>query len=465
MQNWQALRRIHIVGIGGAGMSAMARILKARGVLVTGSDARESAMTAALRTEDIPVQIGFVAGSALDTDAVLASSAVPESDPELQAARAQGIPIFRRPDILPWLTAGYDVIAVAGAHGKTTVTSMLAMVFTALNQDPSFIIGGVSANVGTNARLGKGRYFIIEADEYQNTFLSLSPRIAVVTNIEYDHPDCFPTLRHLRYAFGEFIERIQPGGLLVACNDDPLAHALAASYHANGGNLVLYGREEGSGVTWRALNIRPNELGGIDFEVQYQGQALWPMRLQIPGAHNALNALAVMAVADAVGLPWNIAAMTLRDYKGTERRFQLLGEAQGVTVIDDYAHHPTQIRYVLEAARQRYPGRRILAVWQPHTFSRIKALWDAYLTAFGEADAVYILPIYAAREVDDGSVRHTDLAAALHHPQVQPCSDLEQAAELLAQTVQPGDVVMLMGAGNEYMVGERLLRALTGGAA
>jgi len=462
MQNWQALQRIHVAGIGGAGMSAIARILKARGLQVTGSDARESATTAALRAEGIPVRIGFSAGEALDADAVLASSAVPESDPELQAARAQGLPILRRPDILPWLTSGYDVIAVSGAHGKTTVTSMLALVFTALRQDPSFIIGGVSANLGTNARLGRGRYFIIEADEYQNTFLSLSPKIAIITNIEYDHPDCFPSLRHLRYAFGEFVERIQPGGLLVACNDDPLAHALGASYHANGGNLMLYGREEGSGVTWRALNIRPNDLGGIDFEVQYQGQALWPMRLQVPGAHNALNALAVLAVAEAAGLPWNVAATTLREYRGTERRFQLLGEAGGVTVIDDYAHHPTQIRYVLEAARQRYAGRRILAVWQPHTFSRIKALWQAYLTAFADADAVYILPIYAAREVDDGSVRHTDLAAAIQHPWVHSCADLEQAVQDLADAVRPGDVVILMGAGNEYLVGERLLQHLTG---
>ncbi len=465
MLDWEAVRNMHIVGIGGAGMSAIARILKARGIHVTGSDQRESPTVQALRAEGIPVTIGPAPDLASAADALLASSAVPESDAELQAARAQGRPVLRRPDILPWLTAGYHVIAVAGAHGKTTVTSMLTFVFTQMNLDPSFIIGGISANLGTNGHLGQGKHFIIEADEYMSTFLCLSPNIAVVTNVEYDHPDCFPSLRHLRFAFGEFVERIQPGGLLVACSDDPIAHALAASYHANGGHLTLYGREEGPGVTWRALNIRPNEIGGVDFEVQYQGQALWPMRLSVPGAHNALNALAVLAVADAVGLAWNVAAMHLRHYQGTERRFQLLGEAAGVTVIDDYAHHPTQIRYVLEAARQRYLGQRILAVWQPHTFSRIKALWDGYLTAFDNADAVYILPIYAAREVDDGSVSHTDLAGALKHPQAEACASLAQAAQRLQEIVRPGDVVVLMGAGNEYLVGQALLHALTGGAA
>ncbi len=465
MLDWQAVRKVHIVGIGGAGMSAIARMLKARGLEVTGSDARESPTVIALRAEGIPVRIGYTPGETLATDVVLASSAVPESDPELQAARAQGLPITRRTDILPWLTSGYDVIAVAGAHGKTTVTSMLAMVFSQMHLDPSFIIGGISANLGTNARLGKGKHFIIEADEYQNTFLCLNPRIAVVTNVEYDHPDCFPSLRHLRFAFGEFVERIRPEGLLVACSDDPIAHALAASYHANGGHIALYGQGEGAGVTWRALNIRPNDLGGVDFEVQYQGQALWPMRLSVPGTHNALNALAVLAVADAVGLPWNVAAMYLREFKGTERRFQILGEAGGVTVVDDYAHHPTQIRYVLEAARQRYAGRRILAVWQPHTFSRIKALWDSYLTAFGDADAVFVLPIYAAREVDDGTVRHTELAAAIQHARVRPCASLDEATSMLVETVRPGDVVVLMGAGNEYLVGEALLRAFSGGAA
>lgn len=464
MLDWQAMRKIHIVGIGGAGMSAIARILKARGLEVTGSDARESATLAALRSEGIPVAVGTAVELAVAADAVLASSAVPEGDAELQAARARGRPVVRRPDILPWLTSGYQVIAVAGAHGKTTVTSMLAYVFTQMQLDPSYIIGGVCANLGTNARLGKGKYFIIEADEYQNTFLSLTPQIAVITNVEYDHPDCFPSLRHLRFAFGEFVERIQPGGRLVACSDDPIAHALGASYHANGGHLSLYGREEGAGVTWRALNIRGNDIGGVDFEVQYQGQALWPMRLSIPGAHNALNALAVLAVSDAVGLAWNVAAMHLRSYKGTERRFQQLGEAGGVTVIDDYAHHPTQIRYVLEAARQRYPGRRILAVWQPHTFSRIRALWDGYLTAFANADAVYVVPIYAAREVDDGTLRHTDMAAALQHPQVEACASLEQAAQRLAETVRAGDVVVLMGAGNEYEIGHILLKTLGGAA-
>jgi len=239
------VRQIHIVGIGGAGMSAIARVLKARGFAVQGSDRSAGRLVADLRAEGIPVTLGHAAENLGAADVVLASSAISAENVELQAARARGIPVLRRPDFLPLLLEGYDVIAVAGAHGKTTVTGMIATVLLAAGLDPSYIIGGVVGNLGSNARSGSGPHFVIEADEYRNTFLALEPTIAVVTNVEFDHPDSFASPRFLRLAFGEFTQRIRPGGTLIACHDDPVAHAIAAAYHASQGRVTLYGLAEG----------------------------------------------------------------------------------------------------------------------------------------------------------------------------------------------------------------------------
>ncbi len=456
----QIPHRLHIVGIGGAGMSAIARVLRDRGHAVSGSDRAEGPMVRALREEGIPVAVGHRAENVAGAELVLASSAVPEANVELAAAREAGIPVMRRPDFFPLLTAGYDLIAVAGAHGKTTVTGMIALILDEAGLYPGFIVGGVPLDLGTNGRAGTGRYFVIEADEYRHTFLALKPKIAVVTNIEFDHPDVFPGLRFVRLAFGDFVDGIVEGGTLVACNDDAVAHAVAASFHANGGRLVLYGLEEGRGVHWRAESIAPNAEGGVSFLALRGGEVLGEVRLRLPGRHNALNALAALAVAALVGVPFEQAAETLGHFVGTGRRFEVLGEAAGVTVIDDYAHHPTQIRAVLEAAAGRYAGRRLIVVWQPHTFSRIRALWDDFLTAFEGADEVIVLPVYAAREVDDGTLDQRTIAEALEHPRVRAVGSLEEAADELAEVVQAGDVVLLLGAGNEYEVGHRLLQAL-----
>lgn len=453
-------RKIHIVGIGGAGMSAIGRVLKARGFAVQGSDRSSGRLVTDLCAEGIPVALGHAAENLGDADLVLASSAIPDENVELQAARERGIPVLRRPDFLPLLLAGYQVIAVAGAHGKTTVTGMIATVLLASGMDPSYIIGGVVSNLGSNARVGAGTCFVIEADEYRNTFLALTPDIAVVTNVEFDHPDCFASPRFLRLAFGDFVSRIQPGGALVTCNDDPVAHAVGVAYHAGGGDLHLYGLAEGEGIAWRAVDVVTNDLGGVDFTALYHEKPQGRVRLQIPGAHNVLNALATFAVVTQVGVSFETAAAALATFAGTARRFELLGTASEVAVIDDYAHHPTQIRVVLAAARARYPGRRLLAVWQPHTFSRIKALWSDFLQAFADADYVIVLPVYAAREVDDGSFNQNDLAAQLAHPAAVPALSLDDAVQKLEAVAAAGDIVLLMGAGDEYLVGERLLSRL-----
>jgi len=466
------ISEVHIVGIGGAGMSAIARVLRGWGVRVHGSDRAASPLTEALCAEGIAVSIGHRAENIGAPDLVLASSAVPDDNIELAAAREQGVRVARRPEFLTTLTAGYDVIAVAGAHGKTTVTGMVTLAMLEAGLDPTYIVGGVMANLATNARAGEGPHFVIEADEYRRTFLALHPTIAVVTNVAFDHPDCFEDLGYVRLAFGEFVDNIVPGGLLVACADDPIARSLAASHHANGGRVVLYGISEAS-ADWRARDVRTNDAGGLTFAVEHHGIPQGEVTLQLPGEYNVLNALAVVSVASELGLEVEVARQALAHFEGTARRFEVLGEVGGITVVDDYAHHPTQIRGVLQAARDRYGERRLVAVWEPHTFSRVRALYPDFMAGFDAADEVLVLPIYAAREVDDGSLTSRDLARDLAEAAARPsrgperprrfrsAATLEMAVEELASTCRPGDVVLLMGAGREYVVGRQLLQRLS----
>jgi len=457
MINLQQFHEVHIVGIGGAGMSAIARVLHGKGLRIHGSDQRQSPLTDALGAEGIPVAIGHAANNLGQADLVLISSAVHEDNAEIQAAKRQGIRVLDRPQFLGTLTAGYDVIAIAGAHGKTTVTGMTTLLLLEAGLDPTYIVGGVMADLGTNGHAGTGKHFVIEADEYRSTFLALKPAIAVVTNVEFDHPDSFPSARFVRMAFGNFVDNIHADGTLIACNDDKLAHAIAASYHANGGNLMLYGQNEGIGLTWRAIDIRANEQGGVSFTARLGAEVMGDIHLRVPGNYNAVNALAVLSVAEVLGIKWTVARAALERFTGTARRFEVLGDVDGIVVIDDYAHHPTQIRNVLQAARQRYPGRRIVAAWEPHTFSRVKTLHADFMTAFAEADQVFVLPIYAARESDDGTLTSDTLAQQIKHPSVGAFATLEEAIHRLTEQAQTGDVILMLGAGNEYIVGKRLV--------
>jgi len=456
----QDVKAVHIVGIGGAGMSAIARVLHGRGVCVQGSDRRASPITEALQAEGIPVFIGHAAENVGVPDLVLASSAVPDDNEELQAARAKGVPVLRRPEFLPWLTAGYDVIAVAGAHGKTTVTGMIAKVLVEAGADPSFIVGGVMKDLGTNGRAGRSRLFVFEADEYRETFLALEPTIAVVTNVEFDHPDCFADMDAVRRAFERFVSGIRKGGVLIACGDDPETAAIAEHRREVGEEVILYGLNESAAYAWRATEVRPSAQGGVSLTVWRQGDLVGQLTLRIPGRHNASNALAALAVGQMLGIESGVAFRALKTFSGTGRRFEVLGERAGVTVIDDYAHHPTQIRGVLRAARGRYGKRRLIAVWEPHTFSRVRALYRAFMGAFDAADRVVILPIYAAREVDDGTLTAEMLGRDLQHGAVWAAPTLDEAVEHLRAMAQPGDVILLMGAGDEYRVGQRLLAQL-----
>jgi UDP-N-acetylmuramate--alanine ligase len=387
------------------------------------------------------------------------SSAVPASNVEVQAAQVAGIPVLKRPEFLARMMDGRVGVAVAGTHGKTTTTAMIASVLLQAGRDPTFVVGGVIAGLETNARAGAGPLFVIEADEYDRTFLSLKPTAAVVTNVEHDHPDCYPAFADFRAAFEQFAASVPREGLLAVCWDDAVARELGERRRAEGGAVTSFGL--GQGAELRAEEVRPNFAGGVDFLATREGEVLGLVRLRVPGAHNASNAMGALAVADFLGVPFRVAREALREFRGVGRRFEVKGEAGGVIVVDDYAHHPTEIRTTLRAARDRFPGRSLWAVWQPHTYSRTVALLADFARAFAAADHVVVLPIYAARETDTLGVSSGDVVAAMQHPDVRCARSLDEAVVWLGTELRPGDVVLTLGAGDGYRVGEWVLEVLS----
>jgi len=450
-------KHVHLIGIGGAGLSAIARVLLERGVEVSGSDLVMSPVAKALARDGAQVSEGHAAGNVNGADVVVFSSAVPEDNVEIQAARSAGIPVVGRPAFLGRLMEGQRGVAVAGTHGKTTTTAMIVSILLAAGRDPTFVVGGVLAGLETNARAGMEPLFVIEADEYDCTFLSLAPEVAVVTNVEHDHPDCYPTFEDFREAFEEFVELVPDGGLLAVCWDDPVARQIGEQ-QADAKPVTFFGLEEGA--AWRAEEISTNFAGGIDFLAVRNGETLGLVRLRVPGAHNGSNALAALAVTDFLGVPFRTAREALTEFRGVARRFEVKGEAGGVVVVDDYAHHPTEIRATLRAAKERFPDRRIWAVWQPHTYSRTKALLPEFAACFDDADEVIVLPIYAARETDTLGFSAERVAEAMDHHGVRAAASMEEALTWLGTEVGSGDVVLTLGAGDGDLVGEWLLEIL-----
>lgn len=341
-------------------------------------------------------------------------------------------------------------IAVAGTHGKTTTTAMLAWLFEQAGLRPSFIVGGVPADLGVNSRHGEGPFFVIEADEYDRTFLGLHPRTALVTNVEHDHPDHYPTPESFREAFQRFVDQV--GELLVVCADDPGALALEHP------NVMTYGLRPQA--AWRAEELRPNSTGGMDFLVTRAGEDLGLIRLRLPGEHNVRNALGALAVADHYGISFGSARSALAEFHGVGRRFELVGEADGVIAVDDYAHHPSEVRATLAAARARYPEREIWAVFQPHTYSRTAAFADQLATAFELADHVIVTEIYAAREAPDPEVSGEWLARRLTNTDVRFVPTLEGVVKELLGNVGTGSVVLTLSAGDADRVGRELIASL-----
>lgn len=461
------MQHVHFIGIGGSGLSAMATVLLERGYTVSGSDRQASTLTQQLSRAGAQVYLGHHPENVAGAQVVVRSSAVPDENVEVQAALAAGVPVLKRIDFLAQLMAGQQGIAVAGTHGKTTTTAMIAWMLFVLRQDPSFVIGGVSVNLGRNAGAGQGPFFVIEADEYDHMFLGLHPQIAVVTNVEHDHPDCYPTPQDFWHAFRDFVDRIEPDGVLLACGDDPGAAQLLVDALADGCRASSYGKQRAE-YDYQARALALNEVGGFTFDAFHQDEVMAaPVRLQVPGEHNVLNALAALAVADLLALPLDEAAAALGEFRGTGRRFEVRGEVDGVTIIDDYAHHPTEIRATLAAARARFPDKEIWAVWQPHTYSRARTLFGDFLVAFGDADHLLVTEVYAAREappVGGFSARRFVQAMSAKGNLASPESffvpSLEAARDFLLERLQPGDLVLVLSAGDAPQISDGLLQAL-----
>lgn len=449
----------HFIGIGGTGLSAIARVLHESGQTVSGSDRALSPLAAALRADGLTVYEGHAAANVQGADVVVRSSAIPDTNVEVQAARALGIPVLKRSDFLGELMDGRIGIAIAGTHGKTTTTSMIAWMLTALGLDPTFISGGVIANLGTNAHAGKGSPFVIEADEYDRMFLGLRPKIAIVTNVEHDHPDCYPTPEDFYAAFREFVEKLPSDGTLIACADDPLAASLFQTLNDSGPRGVPYGLSESALA--RGCHLSPQPGSGFQFDLYLNNQFQTQVSLQVPGQHNVLNALAALSVAHVLGLPLADAARVLGEFRGSGRRFEIRGEVNGVLLIDDYAHHPTEIRATLAAARARYPHRPLWAVWQPHTYSRTETLRAEFAHAFGDADHVIVTDVYASRETAPDGFSLQPLLDAIPHPDVHPFPTLEDVTVYLLTHLRPNDVLIVMSAGDADKVSEQVFTELS----
>lgn len=432
---------IHIIGIGGFGMSAIARILLLRGFSVTGSDRNANQFTESLTELGAKVFIGHDAAHVNGVDMVLATSAVPQDHIEIVAARAQNIPVYKRSDILTPLMAGKNVIAVAGTHGKTTTTSMIVHILIENGLDPSYIVGGVMANTGTNAGVGQGNYFVIEADEYDNMFLGLKPNIAVITNIEWDHPDFFKTEDEVVESFRKFVRLLPENGTLVTYSRYPEVGSELSP-------AIKIQSESVAQMTPLAIRFDPDQT---HFSLQF-GDALYEnLTLALPGKYNIMNAVAAIA-ACGLGVTDGVRD-ALKTFRTTGRRFDIRGEVQGVIVVDDYSHHPTAIRSALEAAKARYPEHTLWGVWQPHTYSRTSALLDKYAESFSAADKVIVTDIYAAREAPVDGVDGESTAEAINHPDVTHISGLETLTEYLLSEVQAPAVVIIMSAGDAIKVG------------
>ena len=446
-------RRIHLVGIGGIGLSAIARVLIARGDLVSGSDLKASPLTDELTKLGAQIFIGHRAENIGDAELILVTSAAPEDNPEISAARARGIRVVKRSDFFPELSTGKTTIAVAGTHGKTTTTGMIAMILVEAGFDPDVIVGGIIPELNGNARAGQGLYFIVEADEYDRAFLGLRPMIEVVTNIEMDHPDIFSNVDEVVQAFRDFIALPPLYGLIVGCGDSQLVtreleHARART--------ARYGFAVEN--DWSASAVRLNTEGGSDFTVWHGEERIGDFRLRIPGKHNVLNALAAIIVAHHLGVDLNAARQTLRHFHGAARRFEVHAEVDGIAIVDDYAHHPSEIRATLAAARQRFGGRNLWAVFQPHTYSRTQALLAEFANAFADADHVIVTEIFAAREHDSRGVSGAQIVARMNHRDARFIATLDECAAFLRGQLKAGDVLITLGAGDVNRIGEWVAR-------
>ena len=451
--------RVHFIGIGGIGMSALARIALARGISVSGSDLRESPLTARLASLGANVTIGHRADLVPAGATVVLSDAIRPDNPEVQRARSLGLPVKRRSELLAEMMSGSRGIAISGTHGKTTVTAMLGVVLAEAGLDPTVVLGGEYPPLGGNVRLGAGEWLVAEACEAYESFLDLTPEIALVTNIEPDHLDHHKTFDHLRQSFIAFLHRVAPHGSLVLCADRP---ELADLPLPAGRHITWYGASEQAQV--RGVDIETTG-GNARCRLCLDGRPAGELRVNSPGRHNMLNALGAVAAALRTGASLDACKRALERFTGVARRFEVLGEASGLTVVDDYAHHPTEIAAILAAARAAFPGRRLVALFQPHLYSRTRDFAEEFASALGEADLAVLTDIYPARESPISGVT-SGLIADNYRRRFGKDALLEMSKEAvtteLPRHVQSGDVLLVMGAGDIGTVAHDLLRTLGG---
>lgn len=463
------MTHVHFIGIGGSGLSAIARLLNESGYTVTGSDRAISSFAADLQAAGLTIYIGHHPRNVQGAEWVVRSSAVPDDNVEVIAAQQAGIPVYKRADFLGKLMENKTGIAVAGTHGKTTTTAMIAFTLSELGRDPSFIVGGVMSNYGINARAGLGAPFVIEADEYDRMFLGLKPRIEVITNLEHDHPDCYPTFEDMFTAFESFVSLLPTDGTLIGCVEDAGAASLISHARRIGRHVIAYsiqGEMTINALEWvQARLLKPNDHGGFDFDVTTNIGTLTTthVSLQVPGEHNVRNALAVLAVVATLGLSFKDAAKVLQKFTGTSRRFEIKGEKKGIIVVDDYAHHPTEIRATLAAARARYPKHRIWAVWQPHTYSRTKVLFHEFSRAFNDADEVIVTEIYPSREPKQ-EFSSAEVVSAMPHSSARFIPSLEETTRYLLKHLKQNDILLVLSAGDADQISANVLAGLHNGA-
>lgn len=449
-------KKIHCIGIGGIGLSAIAEILLSRGYEVSGSDMKESAETARLASKGARVFIGHRAENADEADLLVFSAAVGQDNPEMKRAEERGIPILSRAQMLGLLMQEYEnSIAVSGTHGKTTTTSMVSLILDRAKLEPTILVGGNLAEIGGNVKVGHSRYFITEACEYMDSFLSLKPKIEIILNIDSDHLDYFKDIDHIVSSFDKFAHLVPGSGTIIAYDANPFVNQVIRDLD----NVVTFGLSEN--CDYYAANIQFNEEGMPAFDVCHDGQLLSRVQLAVPGEHNILNALAAFTCACALGVEPQLTKETLERYHGTQRRFDIVGTtAKGVKIVDDYAHHPTEIKATLSAS-ENVPHNKLWCIFQPHTYTRTIALFDEFAEAFEKADKLILAEIYAAREKNIYKISSAQLAEKIKethpHKEVLFMEDFAAIADYVDDQAQPGDMVITMGAGDIYKVGEMLL--------
>ncbi|NME82337.1 UDP-N-acetylmuramate--L-alanine ligase [Clostridium sp. SM-530-WT-3G] len=447
-------KKIHFIGIGGISMSGLAAVLLNSGFKVSGSDSKNSPIVEKLRTEGAEIYIGHSRDNIKDVDLVVYTAAIPSDNPEIMEAKEKNIQLMDRAEFLGHIMKGHKYnVAISGTHGKTTCTSMLSHVTLAADLDPTILVGGELDIIDGNFRIGKSEYFLTEACEYKRSFLKFFPYVGVILNIDADHLDCYKDIDDIADTFEKFSKIIPNNGYLVGCGDDERVKKILDKAECN---TISYGFNDGVDVT--AKNIKFNKMGCASFDVVKDGKTLFSLSLKVPGKHNVLNALASVCVSLIFNIDSQAIIAGLEKCKGAHKRFEYKGEKNGVTVIDDYAHHPTEIQATLNTA-QKIEHNKVYCVFQPHTYTRTKSLFDEFANCFGNCDELILMDIYAAREKDTGLVSSDELGDAIRKTGVK-CTNVhshDEAVEYVKSKLTDGDLLLTVGAGDVVIVGEKYL--------